>query len=253
MPINVLIFRGGDKKEMKKILIAVCDDVLADAVTLEKMIYEVLPEADVRIFTSGETLLKVMESKGNPFRMIFLDIHMPGRNGIETARDIRTWDKAVPIVIVSNSDRYYKDAFEVYVYQYLIKPVDKGHLSEILNLLKRYCCKVEEPVLHFRYRSQTYTLLHSQVSFISSSLHIVLFHLTDGRTVQCRGKLNDFTEQLEGSSFVRCHQSFFVNMDAVTGMKPHGFLLGDTLIPISRSFLKEVQERYTAFLCNNKI
>lgn len=233
---------------MKKITIAVCDDVINDALTLEKMIYEVLPESDVRIFTSGEALLKMMESKGNPFQMIFLDIHMSGKNGIETARDIRKWDKAVPIVIVSNSDRYYKEAFEVYIYQYLLKPVDKTRLTEILNLLKYYCCKVDEPTLHFRYRSQTYTLQHKQVRYISSSLHIVLFHLTDGRTIQCRGKLNDFTEQLEGSSFIRCHQSFFVNMEAVTGMKNDGFLLGDMLIPISRSFAKEVQERYKEYL-----
>lgn len=135
-----------------------------------------------------------------------------------------------------------------FAFQYLLKPVEKEKLSKVLKPLMEFWSEEKEPMLHFRYRSQMYTLRHSQICYISSSLHTVNFHLTDGRCIQCRGKLNDFSEQLEGSALVRCHQSFFVNMSAVTGMKTDSFILGDTMIPISRSFAKTVQETYEKYL-----
>ena len=50
--------------------------------------------------------------------------------------------------------------------------------------------------------------------------------------------------------FVRCHQSFFVNLESVTGKVQDRFLLGDYEIPISRSCGKEANRRYDEFLKN---
>lgn len=238
---------------MEELTIAVCDDALEDANALARLVQETLPKAEIRIYTSGKSLLKIIESKGNPFHAIFLDIHMPEISGIETAEGIRKWDRTVPIIFVSCSDNYYREAFDVFAYQYILKPVERESVENVLSLLRERWGEDEEPSIHFRYRSQTYAIRHSQIRYISSSLHIVLFHLTDGRIVQCRGKLSDFTEQLENSSFVRCHQSFFVNMDAVTGMKTDCFILDDMIIPISRSFARDVQESYSAYLQQKKI
>lgn len=238
---------------MKEITIAVCDDVLEDADTLKQLIHETLPAAEIRTYASGEALLKIVEERGNPFHAIFLDIHMSGLNGIETTEKIRKWDKTVPVIFVSCSDHYYREAFDVYAYQYILKPIDKDALNHVLKRLMELWYEEDEPTLHFRYRAQTYTLRHSQIRYISSNLHTVSFHLTDGRSIHCRGKLNDFTEQLEGSNFVRCHQSFFVNMDAVTGMKADSFLLDELIIPISRSFSGKVQEQYSGYLQSKNI
>ena len=233
---------------MKQITFAICDDSMMDAELLEVILHEMIPEAEFSIFTSGDSLLKVISSKVNPFQVIFLDIYMKGKNGIEIAEKIREFDKLVPIIFVSYSEDHYKEAFDVFAYQYILKPVSKEKIQKSLDTLLEQLRKEEEPVLYFHYRSHTYTLRLSQIQYISSSLHTVNFHLTDGKKVQCRGKLNDFTEQLDGSSFVRCHQSFFVNMDAVTAMKADTFEIGDHLIPISRSFAKDVQTKYENYL-----
>ncbi|MDO4308267.1 MAG: LytTR family DNA-binding domain-containing protein [Eubacteriales bacterium] len=238
---------------MNELMIAVCDDEAEDANALRNLVQQALPKAEIRTYASGQSLLKLIESKGNPFHAIFLDIHMPGKSGIETAEEIRKWDRMVPIIFVSCSDNYYREAFDVFAYQYLLKPVDQRDVESVLSLLTEFWERDEEPTIHFRYRAQIYAVRHKQVRYISSSLHTVIFHLTDGRNVHCRGKLNDFTEQLRDSSFVRCHQSFFVNMDAVTGMKTDSFTLDDIIIPISRSFAKEVQESYTQYLEKKKI
>ena len=113
--------------------------------------------------------------------------------------------------------------------------------------------KNSEKIIYFRYRSQIFTIKQNEVSYISSSLHTVNFHLVNGESIHCRGKLCDFQEQLTNSSFLRCHQSFYVNMKEIMGMKADSFVLKDTVIPISRTYMKASQKAYREYLGNIEI
>lgn len=74
------------------------------------------------------------------------------------------------------------------------------------------------------------------------------FHKTDGSILQCRGKLKDFEKQLDDSTFLRCHQSFIVNMERVTGAENDSFHIGEHVIPISRSYNRNAHEKYEEYL-----
>lgn len=115
-------------------------------------------------------------------------------------------------------------------------------------LKKRLSDGNDERVIHFQYRARVYTLRYSQVSYITSSLHIVNFHRTDGSILQCRGKLKDFEKQLDDGTFLRCHQSFIVNMERVTGAENDSFHIGEHVIPISRSYNRNAHEKYDEYL-----
>lgn len=47
---------------------------------------------------------------------------------------------------------------------------------------------------------------------------------------------------------MRCHQSFIVNMERITGAKTESFSIGENVIPISRSYNKTAHERYEEYL-----
>lgn len=228
--------------------LAICDDVLEDAQLLRDYLKKVLPGAEVKLFSNGEQLINELEKKGNIYNAIFLDIHMPGRNGIETAKTVRIHDMFVPIILMSHSDEFYREAFDVHAFNYLIKPIELKTLERVLYPLKCKWGEKDERVLHFRYRSQVYTIRHNQVTYISSSLHTVNFHMVDGRVVHCRGKLSDFTDQLENSTFLRCHQSFYVNMEEIGAMRNDSFMLKDSIIPISRSYSREAHAAYANYV-----
>lgn len=115
-------------------------------------------------------------------------------------------------------------------------------------LKKLLCNGSDDRVIHFQYRARVYTVRYSQVSYITSSLHIVNFHKTDGSILQCRGKLKDFEKQLDDSTFLRCHQSFIVNMERVTGAENDSFHIGEHVIPISRSYNRNAHEKYDEYL-----
>ena len=72
--------------------------------------------------------------------------------------------------------------------------------------------------------------------------------------IHCRGKLSDFENQLKDSTFLRCHQSFFVNISKTMGMKADGFIMKDITVPISRTYMKEVsRDKYREYLNREKI
>lgn len=103
---------------------------------------------------------------------------------------------------MSRSDEYYREAFDLFAYNYLLKPVTEETLEYVMKPLKKLLCNgSDDRVIHFQYRARVYTVRYSQVSYIASSLHIVNFHKTDGSILQCRGKLKDFEKQLDDSTF----------------------------------------------------
>lgn len=237
---------------MKHMTIAICDDRAADARLLDVYLKKCYADAEVCVFHESDSLMGRLMKDRNYFDLIFLEICMKNENGIEIAKKIRVHNPVVPIIFVSECEAYYREAFDVFAAQYLLKPLSFERLADALKPLAHLWEEREEKILTFRYRSQILTLRHSQVCYISSSLHTVNFHMSDGRIDHCRGKLDEFGKQLENSTFLRCHQSFFVNLDYVVGMKNNIFILADAEIPISRSHLKNAQEAFLKHLGNSR-
>ncbi len=235
---------------MGEMCIAVCDDIQEDAALLADYLKEIIPEIKADLYGDGWELIKNFAETGQKYDLIFLDIHMPRMNGIDTAKEIRKKDLFVPIIFVSVSDKFYREAYDTFAFNYLIKPLKKERLEYVLYPLLYRGLGKEERVLNFRYRSQVHTLKLSEIVHISSSLHTVNFYLKDGRSVHCRGKLIDFADQLKDSTFLRCHQSFYVNMTEIISMKADSFQVKDGIIPISRSYAKQVQETYKKYLAS---
>lgn len=228
--------------------IAICDNNIHTVSVLEDCIKQILPYASVRKYENEKQLLADLNNEKYDCEAVFLAIRMPDLNGIDTAKKIRQSHLRLPVIFVSESDEYYRAAFDVFAFQYLLQPFSLKAVEGVLKRLKEIKGLTEEGCVHFRYRSQLYTVRHSDISYISSSLHIVTFHLFSGETLCCRGKLSDFEDQLTGGRFFRCHQSFYVNLDAVMGMKNSSFLLKDQEIPISRTYCKEACRQYQEYL-----
>jgi DNA-binding LytR/AlgR family response regulator len=80
--------------------------------------------------------------------------------------------------------------------------------------------------------------------YLTSDKHIVYFHLTNGKTLKSYGKIDDFITQLSAKVFLRCHQSYIVNLKHTNGMTSNEFILGDVKVPISRKYSSQAREQY---------
>lgn len=233
---------------MKQLELAICDSNAEDVHTLEEYILQIVPHAKIKKYVKGNELLRDLKEEKHKYRAVFLGICMEEQNGIDVARDIRRLDGKLPIIFTTYSDEYYREAFDVFAFQYILKPVSYTKIKKIMDRLGETKGDSDERTVHFRYRSRIYTLGINEITYVSSSLHTVNFYLANGERLHCRGKLGDFEEQFRDTPLVRCHQSFYVNLDAVVGMKSDSFMLKDQEIPVSRTYMKEAQQKYQCWL-----
>ena len=68
-----------------------------------------------------------------PFHIILLDILLPLLNGMDTARELRQYDKTVKIIFLTSSPEFALESYDVKAYSYLLKPVTYEKLEETLN------------------------------------------------------------------------------------------------------------------------
>lgn len=109
--------------------IAVCDDDKEIRDMLAEKIGKLYPEADLWLYRSGEELL----SSDKEPDILLLDIQMPGKSGMETAKELRRKSRKAIIIFVTALDDFVFQAFDVGAFHYLVKPFDDGKFAEILQ------------------------------------------------------------------------------------------------------------------------
>jgi DNA-binding LytR/AlgR family response regulator len=225
--------------------IAVCDDVAADRQRLVSLVKAEKPYCEITAYESGEALLWDFEN-GTRFDLSFLDIFMNGMSGVEAARHIHSADPDTLLVFVSSSNDFYREAYDLYAFNYLIKPLTQDKLAEVLHRAMERLNKDKEQVVRISFNDNLHTVRCSQLLYLSSEQHVINFHLKNGETVKAYGKMDDFITQLPSKFFVRCHQSYIVNLNYVTKMTASEFALDGIRIPVSRNYSEQAWEKYQA-------
>ena len=100
--------------------IAICDDTADDIAQLKEALYNYDPTYDIISYTDGQTLIADFMNNKHAIDILFLDICMPGTDGIKTAEKIRSIKKDIIIVFVTSSRDYYSQAYEVFAFNYWI-------------------------------------------------------------------------------------------------------------------------------------
>ena len=237
--------------------IAVCDDEARESAYVKKYINEYMaekrPPFDINIdtFTSSSALSETI-TFGTEYDMYVLDILMPGISGIELAKQIRKkQDKAV-IIFLSSSEDFFPQAFDVYAFQYQIKPLNKEKFHEILDHAFSIFAK---EIQHFLFAAKTgdVKLPLNQIIYAELSDRIVTIYLKDGRREQSAYLRTSFEKLMEpllnNSDFLHPHKSFIVNMAYVRRLDSQFFeLMNGDIIPISRKRISEIKRTYTDYL-----
>lgn len=229
------------------IRIAVCEDNIKDLAHLIHILGQTDILCDITEYEDAESLLHDVETHAKIFDLFLLDIYLPGMTGVEAARRIRTQNRNALLVFLTTSEDFYREAFDLYAFQYLVKPIQQDSISEVLQKVSDIINSPEE-TLRISFNGQDTILRQSDISYVSSSNHILLFHMQDGTKYTSYGKLDEMQPRLTEHCFVRCHKSFIINIRHVTKLTKEGFYIEDTLIPISRTYAANARENYKKLL-----
>ena len=230
------------------IQIAICDDVAEDVAQLSNALLAYDPLFEILSFSSGKALMDELSDGCFIADLLFLDVYMPGLNGIQTAQKIRSLNEDLKIIFLSSSREHFLQAYEVFAFNYIVKPFARERLYTILDRALDELRKESRNKICIQYKGAVHTVDRRQILYIESRNKLLLFYLKDGRVLQCYGRLEEMLQELPNRVFFRCHQSFVANLFHVSEFGDNYFRIGQCMIGISRKYVKEAKDRYYAFL-----
>ncbi len=132
---------------MKNITILAVDDVEANRVSLQYLIDEYIEDIDLILAPSGEEALKITYT--NEIDIIVLDIQMPGMDGFDTAKYLKSNPKTknIPIIFLTaafKEEEFQQKGFEIGAIDYLTKPIENHQFINKLNLYKEVIIKTKQ-------------------------------------------------------------------------------------------------------------
>ena len=225
--------------------IAVCDDEEAVSAQVKELITEWNPSVDVVCFSSGEALLENYQS----YEAVFLDIDMAGMNGIETGKAIRKMDKDTKIVYLTAYRDYVSGAFGVHAFQYLLKPVNKKTIWNVLEEIFRYMKSAEKKIiLDFHTVDGSLCLPVERIYFFEYENRKIRI-VTDEEQYYMSDKIGNVAKRMAEFGFSMPHQSFVVNMFHVKNVKNQQIFLDNGMeIPLSQKKQKIWKQELMEYL-----
>lgn len=221
--------------------IAICDDLESERQSLAKVLKEAVGDFSKEEFSSGDELLKSHLSK--PYDLIFLDILMPDMSGLDIAAKLRKTDTETPVVFISSSSEFGVQSYRVLAFDYLLKPVDTELLKACMKRL--LSGRKAKQYITIEYSGTETKVLLSNIQCLESNLRKVIFTLSESRETEVVGKLADFEEFLIVHDFCRCHKSYLVNLEHISGIEKDMFRLDcGKKVKISRSYLQSAKKAY---------
>ncbi len=119
--------------------VAVVDDVPRDAQLLVRYLQQFQGEQGISIqIVPFYSSIDFLEEYDGAYDIVFLDIEMPGSDGLTTAREIRNRDDAVAIIFITNMAQYAIRGYEVNAVDFMVKPVGYFNFSQKLAKAIRF-------------------------------------------------------------------------------------------------------------------
>lgn len=235
---------------METFNIAIVEDESVHADLLERYIEDWAKEnhirCQIRKFSNAESFLFDWE-ENRDWDALFLDIQMPGTNGVELARQIREQDARVTIVFTTGITDYLQEGYELAAMHYLVKPLDKGKINVCMERMmsgregspKGNIIVVESEHVALR-------LQENDILYVEAFSHETEVHLKE-TSYRIREGIGSWQKRLS-DSFVLCHRSYLVNLLYVARIEKMDVILDNGWkVPLSRRNQKLVNEAFIRF------
>lgn len=239
--------------------IALCDDdekELDQIVSLLEKYRGWKKKQDLRYkaerFNSAEALLwRVREEDYTP-DILFLDIFMSGKTGVEAAQEMRRLGLSMPIIFLTSSTEHALNAYEVDALQYLVKPFDRERFFHALDSALHQIPKKDSQLV-FKSGCGIRQIYIDEIIYCESQKNYQLLYL---KAEECRVRITagKLWEMLEGfSQFARCGRSYIMNMDHIISVE-HARIAMDNgqCIYMPRNKTAEFKKVYFSYYFNGQ-
>jgi DNA-binding LytR/AlgR family response regulator len=208
------------------------------------------------VVTASDATEALRRLRDGSFAAVFLDIRMPGLDGLELARVLSRFARPPEIVFVTAFEQHAVEAFELEAVDYLLKPVRPERLSDAIRRLGasgRAVGADDDPEEEDLDRiavdtgGRTRMVERDSIRFVEASGDYVRLHTDDGAFL-VRMPISALEEAWRDAGFVRVHRRYLIAIRHVTELRtrPGGgydLVVAAQELPVSRRHARELRDR----------
>ena len=228
---------------------AFCDDDPTILEQLERLVAQYRDSRGMEIsctaFNSPLELLAEI-AKGLRPDVLFLDMIMPGENGIEAAREIRQYDSNVKIIFLTSSAEFAVQSYTVGAYFYQLKPIWPESFFRLMDSVIAACSRESSVSLILRCKTGITRVELDKLEYCEVIRRSLLLHKTDGTVLEAAGSMDSLCESLaEHRNFLRIHRSYLVNLEHIQTIMPKTLVMSSRAeLPIPRGRFNDIKDAY---------
>ena len=239
------------------IKIAFCDDDSAVLSDLHELLalYRAEKNKEIDDYTFHSPLELITEiGRGMRFDILFLDVLMPGENGIDVAAEIRNYDKNAKIIFLTSSSEFAVQSYTVNAFYYQLKPICEETFTRLMDAVLSQCEMEQASSLILHCKTGITRIKPTHLEYCEVIHRTLFIHLTSGKVLECIGSLADLEKQLlPYGSFLRPHRSYLVNLEYIQNLSYRAITMSClTEIPIPRGKYNEIKNAFLEYAFFNK-
>jgi DNA-binding LytR/AlgR family response regulator len=227
--------------------IAICDDNSQERIMIKRMIKSIPLTKNIAVsdFENGTELLNAHSI--NHYNIIFMDVDMPDRTGIEIGKQLRKNDANTILIFITSYPQYAIEAYDCDAFHYLLKPLEKSKFEQVLN---KAVHKIT--ILNAKIMLNTQNGIHAipvqDICYVECLRHKLIYYTVHGNYT-VRDSLSNALEVLLPYGFCQTHQGFIANLSKIQRITTNeAILVNGMSVMISVRRQKEVEQIFTNYL-----
>lgn len=172
-----------------------------------------------------------------PVDLIFLDIEMPSKNGMDFYKNISQNTK---VIFTTAYSEYAVDAFNINAVDYLLKPFSFERFKSAVEKVNINAENDEVKYLSIRADYKLHKINFNDIQLIEGLDDYIQIHLKDNTKITARSSMKNIMEKLSEKDFLRVHRSYIVPVNNIKTIVNRNIHIGDFIIPIGETYKEDV-------------
>lgn len=195
-------------------------------------------------YNTSDSFIKQLQMQN--FDIVFLDIMLDKRDGIEVGKIVNEQNSSTNIIFVSENEEYFRAVYKVTHSYFLTKDFDEELFADAIDKAVKGI-KRDTITIHTKNGYEKFTV--SKIAYCEGTRRKTKIVMLDGKIQEHYVSLEDIEDQLPEQEFLKCHKSFTVNMNYIAKYdRKNIYMENEAIVPISKTYVKTARETLTRFL-----
>lgn len=205
-------------------------------------------DIQVLAFNKCSDLVNMVEFNERIPDVLIMDVNLQDGNGIITVKKLQNMHQSIKVIYLTGIIQYATDIFQTDPVYFLTKPINENKLADAIKKAINQIENDRSDSIVIKTNGSEVLIYRREIIYVESQGRKLVFYMNNGHEIGVYEKMDAMQEQL-GSTFVRSHKSFLINMKYIVERNNQEFCLSNgRVLPISKPNLKEAKMKFITYL-----